>query len=480
MRVIFKCALSALFFLCSFNAFAAVAIARSGSSGYGDLTNNPSFAAVQVDTAGDYIYVAYMFRDVLTAEIAAPTWNGQTFTQLANIVLPTAAREHRLKLFRLKTTSSGTFSIVASNTEYVNTAGFYAVVTGVDATTPEGTIQSQQAWTTYSSPSLVVTDGATGDLFFEVLGAGGYDKDFNDTSAVTWTAGNSQTGVINQHSTNTGSGTPNIILATKAGASGSQTLSYAESAGVPGYAHIAFAIKAAAAGTTVTPSAGSLALTGSTPTVTTNNNVTVSPTTGSIALTGATPTITNPGYTWYTLPAPGSYDSNSILAGQTYPTGSWLRVVTDWAHITSIYATGPLQNDINDYSTAASGYTGSDTATYEIKTPALATSQYTVTASINGAISLGPTAASLVFTGSTPTVNTGNNIAVFPSAASLALTGSTPTFAATQNRVVAPSASILALAGGIPVVLINGIPVGGNKTSLSRSLIRSLSSQLSR
>lgn len=212
-------------------------------------------------------------------------------------------------------------------------------------------------------------------------------------------------------------------------------------------------------GTTVTPSTASLVLTGATPTITTSGNRVVSPSTASLVLTGATPTITNPGYTWYTLPAPGSYDSNSILAGQTYPTGSWLRVVTDFAHITANYATGPLQNDINDYATAASGYTGSDSATFEIKTAALSTSQYTVTATIAGSISLGPSTASLAFAGATPTVTVTNNKSVAPTVAAMSFTGATPTIAAGSNVAVSPVAAVMQFIGSAPFVINSGAPV---------------------
>jgi len=272
---------------------------------------------------------------------------------------------------------------------------------------------------------------------------------------------------------------PRIVSST-----GTFTPSYTGS-GITGSTNIVIGIKEASGGggATASPSAASLVLTGATPTITTSGNKLATPSTASLALTGATPSLTVQNYTWYTLPAPGSYDSNSILAGQTYPTGSWLRVVTDWAHITSVYSTGPLQNDINDYSTAESGYTGSDTATYEIKTPALSTSQYTVTATISNNINIGPSTASLSLTGATPTVTVTNNKLVTPSTASLALTGATPTIAAGQNVLVQPTTAALALVGATPSMLINGVPTGVNYSFIrrvERSLIRSVSRSVGR
>lgn len=256
-----------------------------------------------------------------------------------------------------------------------------------------------------------------------------------------------------------------------------------------------------ASGTTVNPAAATMAFTGNTPTLTlkvnpsaaaivispntpsisTGGAVSVSPASATYAFTGQTPIITAQAFTWYSLPAPGGYDSNSILAGQTYPIGSWLRVVTDFTHITANYGTGPLQNDINDYSTAAGGYTGSDTATYEIKSSTdSSTSQYTVTANIQqGAISLGPATATLTFTGATPTVSVGSNTTLAPSAAVLTFTGNTPTITATTNQNLLPITANYRFTGFTPLIYINGVPQLVGK-SMKRPMKRALKINLKR
>lgn len=229
-----------------------------------------------------------------------------------------------------------------------------------------------------------------------------------------------------------------------------------------------------AGGTTLTPAAASLAFTGSTATISNTANKTAAPASASLALTGSTSTVATTAYTWYSLPTPGSYDSNSILVGQTYPAGSILRVVTDFAHITANYATGPLQNDINDYATAESGYTGTDSATYEIKNTSGSTSQYTITVNIDANSLIGMSIGSLAFTGSTPTIAVGSP-PLAPAAASLALTGSTPTVTRTNNVVVIPTAAALAFYGQTPQILINGQPIDGG---MIKGMIKNIPSNM--
>lgn len=141
----------------------AVAVARSGSSAFADdLTDAPSFSSVLIDNIGDYIYAAWLYRSNESAELGIPTWNGESFAEIADLVIGDAGNA-RLQVFRLKTASSGTFDIVASNSQYKIHAGGYAVCTGVRVTTPSGTVvtESYFEWTD-GAPSLSVSDGASG------------------------------------------------------------------------------------------------------------------------------------------------------------------------------------------------------------------------------------------------------------------------------------------------------------------------------
>lgn len=81
-----------------------------------------------------------------------------------------------------------------------------------------------------------------------------------------------------------------------------------------------------------------------------------------------------------------------------------------------------------------------------------------VVPSSTGNVTLTPAAASLVFTGQTPTVvNTGSNT-LTPAAATLSLTGNTPTIALTDNKILSPAASSISINPGRPVLYLNGIP----------------------
>lgn len=217
-------------------------VTSSNSSNFGDgLTTDLGFANVQVNTVADYIYVAYLFRCNDSADIETPpTWNSESFTLLIDVFINDSGTV-RFKLYRLKVASTGTFNIVATLNVFKVAAGGYIVFTGVDGTSPNGTISQQSVWTWGAAPSLDVTDAVSGNLLFEILAPIGWDDGFNDLSATTWTAGSSQT----QHFYQDSSNAPwcQMIFATKPGASGTQTLEYSPSAGQPGYAHVAMAIK---------------------------------------------------------------------------------------------------------------------------------------------------------------------------------------------------------------------------------------------
>lgn len=185
---------------------------------------------------------------------------------------------------------------------------------------------------------------------------------------------------------------------------------------------------------------------------------TLNPAPASLVYTGGTPTLSYNTYTWYTLPAPGAYDSNSILAGQTYPAGSLIReATTPFANVTVNYALGLLANDINDYAVADPGFTGSNSITYEIKTPLGATSQFTVTLQIQqGNITLSPATASRVFTTSTPTLTLGGNVTLSPATASLSITPGTPTLSISSgNKTLNPSAASISITPGTPTLSLS-------------------------
>lgn len=180
------------------------------------------------------------------------------------------------------------------------------------------------------------------------------------------------------------------------------------------------------------------------------------PAAASMVETGATPSVLATTFTWYALPAPGAYDSNSLIYGQTFPTGSLIREVTAPAHIISTnYAIGPLANDVNDYMVAQPLYTGADSGVYEIKTPAGATSQYTATFSI-GAINttVSPSAASMTETGATPGVAVGFP-PLTPAPASMTETGATPNVIFDTNFFGAPSPASMRMTGVAPDIAIS-------------------------
>lgn len=90
-----------------------------------------------------------------------------------------------------------------------------------------------------------------------------------------------------------------------------------------------------------------------------------------------------------------------------------------------------------------------------------------VVPSSTGNVTLTPAAATLTFTGATPTVDAGANQSVSPAAASLAFTGATPTITVSNHQSASPTAAALIFTMSRPVIYINGIAQGISRTIVS-------------
>jgi hypothetical protein len=232
----------------------AVSLVRSAGSNFGDgLTNDATFSSVLVDAIGDYIYCFYVFRSNDAAEITpVPSWNGENFFEIVDTTI-NDANTVRLQVFGIRAASAGTHDLVAANSQFKIHAGGYGVFTGVHATVPRGTTHQQSVFTWGSQPSLTITDAVAGDLMVEIFTPIGWDDGFSDVTATTWGVANGQTQAFSVANSNLPA--PRAILATKAGATGSQALGFTRTSGTdqPGYAHVAFALKQAASSASPVP-----------------------------------------------------------------------------------------------------------------------------------------------------------------------------------------------------------------------------------
>lgn len=234
----------------------AVATRSSGSSNFGGITNAPSIASVAAQT-GDWIYYCVIWRgtgggggtNVVIS--GTPSWNSLSMTKIGSTLsLNSDTGLLQMVVYCVKATSNATATITAAFDQYANAVGGYAVVSGADGTTPNGTPVTQNIWSSYSAPSSSVGSVGANDYVLEFLGEMGWDSSFNDTSAGTWSAASSQTSLFNQaFSTDTG-GAPQLVAATKTG-SGSVTVGYTFSSGSPGYLHWSTRIISAAAAATL-------------------------------------------------------------------------------------------------------------------------------------------------------------------------------------------------------------------------------------
>lgn len=209
-------------------------------------------------------------------------------------------------------------------------------------------------------------------------------------------------------------------------------------------------VAASVSNTTITPSVGSLALTGNAPTVTRSGSITVTPSAGSLALTGVAPTVLRGSNTTIT-PTAGAlsltgqaptltYTLESPPAGTLTLTGAAPTVVVSQvrqASAGSLALTGLAPTVIRG--TIVRPTVGSLSLTGAAPTVSIGSGSGTVT----------PSVGALTLTGTAPTVIRGTIIQ--PGSGSLALTGQNATIP--QAGVIVPASGSLSLSGAAPTVL---------------------------
>lgn len=293
------------------------------------------------------------------------------------------------------------------------------VGTGIDTTTPNGTIGTNSATgstalsgsATTTAGQLVLAFGAFGHVNNTLTtlnspsGTERFDvttlPDYYDTAAVqeqtasgasttaTWTAGNT--------------GDWGIFVVPLNDAAAGTTIT-------PGAGTVTLAGAAPSATKTAnqwsTPAAGAVSLTGYAPSVQNGASYTITPGAGSLTITGAAPVLT------LTLPAPGSG---------------------------AILLTGYAPTVLNGASYSVTPGAGSVVLSGAVPSVA-ATANKWVT----------PAAGSLVLTGYAPSVQNGQSYTVTPPAGSVTITGAAPTVVRTAHQWVTPGSGAIVLTGAAP------------------------------
>ena len=209
---------------------------RGNSSNFGNINEvDVTLPTVQVDEAGQTLFVAYHYRKTTNSSISTPTWNGESFTELVNRGNLPGDDQHVMQVFMLTTASAGTFPIIATNNDSVANAAVWALYSGVTTSTP---IELEEQWAAsgYSAPSLTVTGDGT---ILSFLGAANYAEGFSDVTATTWTAADDET--IRQSIQNNMATGGWAILAEDTSV-GSETVGFTPSASQPAYVHVAILI----------------------------------------------------------------------------------------------------------------------------------------------------------------------------------------------------------------------------------------------
>lgn len=162
-----------------------------------------------------------------------PAGVNQAFTQVGTIHLT----DVRTDLWYLKAPTAGSAKPIRITTSAgVNHAAWCATWTGVDQTTPLGTVVSTSGT---ASPISQTPGSAVGDLVIDVAAW--------SSNAVTETIGASQTQIGTKQTTTTG-GQLSVVGSSEPGAAGTTTMSWTFP-GTINWGHIAVALKAVAADT---------------------------------------------------------------------------------------------------------------------------------------------------------------------------------------------------------------------------------------
>lgn len=293
--------------------------------------------------------------------------------------------------------SNSATTIVCNTDSYKLQAISGLALSGVDQTTPiTGTPVGGQNWGTTATVSYT---GTSGNMLF-VFASSQHDR--------TFTASNC-TQIHNFAHADAALGQCFAGYVTATGSS--QTVGVTIDTATNWSVVVVEVKAAAAAGVTVTPSAGSLTITGYAPTVTATDNKTVTPSAGSLAITGYAPTV----------------------------------VATD--NKTVEPSVGSL---------ALTGYAPTVTATdNQFVTPgagSVAITGYAPTVSFTNHQFVTPATGTLTLTGYEPTVAVSDNQAVTPGAGSLAITGYAPTISIGGNVTVTPEVGTVTITGYAPTV----------------------------
>lgn len=320
-------------------------------------------------SGGNVVIAFTTWRSNTGQTCTGATYGGNAMTRIGTEITSTGAS---LTSFYYVTSSDGdvVFTYSAAPT---NAQGTALVFSGVDTGSPIGTQQTSASAGTATTTSAVTS--ATDGLCVDCLGLR------SDNTGLTIGAGQTQRSAQEAassvyHRTSTEPGAASVTM------SWSWTNSM-------GFVHMAVPINAAAAGSSITPAAGSLALSGAAPTVSVSGNISITPAAAALAIVGAAVTQT------LTVPSPSA---GALTFEGAAPTVSQTTGATIQPNAGAI---------------------------------TLAGASPTVTNTTPGIV-IAPASGSLSLAGSAPTVAL-NNMDIVPTAGALTLAGAAPNVSVTGS-----------------------------------------------
>ena len=372
-----------------------------------------------------------------------PTGVNESLTQVGSTL--THWSYARASLFRGVglTAKSGIFRATWPQAQDERIIGVW-VGSGIDATTPNGTVAT--ATGTNTTPTATATTTA-GQLVLMLAAA---SKD--NTAARTF---NSPTGTERFDAATSPDDYDNVAAQDLTASGSSTSPQWTLSGAVNGWSAFVIPLNnAAASGTTITPGSGSVTLAGAAPTATKTANQWSTPGAGSVSLTGYAPSVQNGASYLITPPAgavvlAGAAPSVTASNAATITPGAGSLTITGAAPVltltlpapapAAILLTGYAPTVLNGASYSVTPGAGSVVLSGAVPSVAATANKWGT-----------PAAGSLVLTGYAPSVQNGQSYTVTPPAGSVTIAGAAPTVARTAHQWITPGSGAVVLTGAAP------------------------------
>lgn len=351
---------------------------------------------------------------------SAVKWGGSGGTSMTQVgTTLTFGTYWKASLYELVAPTAGASTLyVDYGTNQDETGVIGVLYTGVDQTTPRGTVGT--GFNDNSHPMSATCTTVSGDTVVGAIFIGTNLAGFTDSQTVR------------QSWAEIAAGYELASVGDKTASGASTTVNWSTTYSAP-WGAFAVPLKAGAAGTTITPGSGSITLAGAAPTVAATGSKSITPGAGAVVLAGAAPTVASSASKSITPPSGAVVLSGAVpVQTLTLPApGAGSIVLTGYAPTVTNGASVALTPGAGAIVLAGAAPTVSKTANLWVT----------------------PGAGAVVLSGAAPGVLSGASKAITPAAGAVVLAGAAPSLATTANKSVTPAAGAIVVAGSAPTVV---------------------------